>query len=110
MLAAVRLADADDRSERRRAQRNRMRLYALDWLLEDLERLNEFDVAQVPSELEERLERAGIQCPPGITVTHLIERVFERQERFMRPGRNGLVTREEKQSPRPSARGLVQHR
>jgi len=60
-----------------------MSLYALDCLLEDLERLNELEVVEIPRRLQEQFERADIQCRPGVTVTRLIEQVFEKQEAFV---------------------------
>ncbi len=68
---------------KKRSNRRRTALKALDALLEQLEQLNLRDRAIVPAPLARRLITAGVRHRPPVSVPDLIERVFARQERYM---------------------------
>lgn len=68
---------------KRQSNHRRSTLKALDGLLEQLEQLNLRDRTVVPMPLARRLLRAGVRFRARISIPHLIELVFARQERYM---------------------------
>jgi len=64
----------------------RARLHELDTILDALEQLNLHDNTSLPKHLRDSLESAGVSVSPRATITELIERVWEAQERYLQPG------------------------
>jgi len=107
MLAAIQLAGhAESEPGPTPSRRARARLYALDRLLDELERLNLVDAIEIPPALLGQLASFGILCPRGVTVSRLIERVFEEQEALCgQRGKKECSARKERERPPTVGRG-----
>jgi hypothetical protein len=66
------------------ARRDRLR--ELDVILDALERLNLQEAKQLPDQVRSTLEGLGVKVGPRESISDLIERVWEMQERFLNPG------------------------
>ena len=71
----------------------RDRLRQLDALLEDLEDLNLQDMAHVPVRIGSALMDLGVDDPYTLTITELIDRVFDLQEPVLVAVRSGSALR-----------------
>jgi hypothetical protein len=63
----------------------RTRLRELDEILDALEQLNLRDDTTISDALQDRMRDLGVHTPPRVSVTQLIERVWELQEEFLSP-------------------------
>ena len=71
----------------------RDRLRQLDGLLEDLEDLNLRDLVDLPVRIGSALMDLGVDDPYLLTVTELIDRVFDLQEPVLAAVRSGSALR-----------------
>ena len=65
-------------------ERPRLRLRRLDSLLDQLEELNLHDELQVSPSVASALEHEGVENPAAVSITDLIDRVFDIQEPLLR--------------------------